>query len=79
MHFNNKNICECGFDVILFLDDVVFSNILGEAMPQAVTVTPEEREAIERVTAKLGLNFFSLRNSFLEIKYESDECLIFSA
>ncbi|KAL8463214.1 hypothetical protein ACS0TY_034016 [Phlomoides rotata] len=26
-------------------------NILGEAMPQAVTVTPEEREAIERLEA----------------------------
>lgn len=40
----------CDADLIMYVS--IIRNILGQlasAMPQALTVTPEEREAIERV------------------------------
>ena len=48
--FSLLNMLLCFFYIVL----CAYRNVLGQvaaAMPQAVTVTPEEREAIERVSS----------------------------
>lgn len=48
--------------IVVLICDNLFRNVLGQlaaaAMPQSVTVTPEERDAIERVSSSLFINMF---------------------
>lgn len=52
------NVCGAHYSLVI-CEQNFFRNVLGQmaaAMPQAVTVTPEEREAIERVSTFLCIN-----------------------
>lgn len=48
--------------IMVLICDNLFRNVLGQlaaaAMPQSVTVTPEERDAIERVSSFPLINMF---------------------
>lgn len=60
--FRGVRVCYTILDVYDAHLSIRFRDVLGQldaAMPQAITVTPEEREAIERVSSHFSVKYTS--------------------